>query len=219
MMNAKSGLLSGAGMVGLALVLASGLGGCDRQPATPTGTGIEAVNSETGSVEVRPPLTQVTSAVARIMPTSPADTPLLSGIMIFNERDGRLHIDGRVANLSPGKTYGLYISTYGDLTELSGSYLGGLYYPNFDATDPENTADRPLGLLGDRTADRWGVVSFHDEIEGLTLGKTRAPILGRALVITEGSARVMNTDGQMPKPIGVGLIVLAKPDSSEPAID
>ena len=147
-------------------------------------------------------------AVCVLLPTIGND---VTGVLIFEETDGSVHITGTVRNLTPGK-HGFHVHEFGDLSDLKeGKSTGGHFSPGgHDHGKPSNeAAERHIGDLGNITAGENGVanVDITDDVIDLH-GKNS--IVGRGIVVHAKEDDFGQPTGNAGARVAIGVIGLAK---------
>lgn len=118
-------------------------------------------------------------AVAVLLPTKGNKT---RGVILLKQRDGFVHIVGKVRGLSPGK-HGFHIHQYGDLRAADGTSAGGHYSPQGHKHGGPDDAEHHAGDLGNIVADGDGIAQVDKMSKDFKLHF----VIGRAIVIHAGA--------------------------------
>ena len=129
-------------------------------------------------------------AVCRIRPTKDNKT---FGQIRFTEKDGVLHVKGRVRNLTEGE-HGFHVHVFGDLRAPDATSAGGHYNPT--------NMEKHAGDLGVINANADGVAEVDIKTKELTVHS----ILGRSIIV--------HAEAAGPR-VGGGVIGIAGPGSAK----
>ncbi|MEM1211795.1 MAG: superoxide dismutase family protein [Planctomycetota bacterium] len=192
------------------------LAGCDQSADPAQNTSTTPVNNPIDDGVGLPQVLTHTRGVVRVTTTPQTNFPTPEGILNLADKridnENALAINGSINGLVPGDEYGLFIAQYGDLVNRSGQGLGGIFDP--PANPEAETPTEPLGFIGVRRASANGNIAIYHTIEGLSIARGDAPVLGRAIVVTQGPVNLNDPLGNLQQIIGVGLIVLPRPDQT-----
>ena len=142
-------------------------------------------------------------AVARVLPTDPAELPGAVLFVSFQQEGESLQVRVQGSGLKPGK-YELVLHEYGDVGDIGKESAG----PAFPPTTRDATAeDATSSLVCSLEAKEDGAV-LNQSTTGLRLSGTNS-ILGRALVLHAGS-------GDGGPAIAGGVVGVGNPKRAEP---
>ena len=141
--------------------------------------------------------------VAVLIPTNDSD---VRGSVLFEQREGVVHISGKVTGLTPG-LHGFHIHEFGDVRDPSGKSAGGHFDPCGTPHAGPGDHSRHVGDLGNVTADEEGVALIAKQIPGASLHF----ILGRSIVVHADEDDLHSQpSGNAGDRIAVGVIGITK---------
>ena len=141
--------------------------------------------------------------VAVLMPTKGNE---VAGTILFEEKDGVVHVTGEVTGLTPGM-HGFHIHEFGDLRAADGTGAGGHYNPEGKPHAGPDHAERHVGDLGNVKADADGVAKVAKKMVGAKLHF----IFGRSVVVHAGADDLKSQPSGAAGPrVAVGVVGIAK---------
>ena len=148
-------------------------------------------------------------AVCVLLPTKDSK---VRGKIMFEEKDGKVHITGRVTGLEPNSKHGFHIHEFGDISDRKeGKSAGGHFAPggHMHGKPSDEAGSRHVGDLGNIEADAEGVakIDMTDDVIDLH-GKDS--ILGRGVVVHVGEDKFTQPTGDAGGRAAVGVIGVAK---------
>jgi len=136
------------------------------------------------------------------------------GHVRFTQKNGKVHVTGRLEGLEPNSTHGFHIHQYGDFTKMDGTSAGGHFNPKDTKHAGPDAPAHHAGDLGNVTADDNGVVELDMMVDFLSISAGPHAILGRAVVLHAGPDDLSSQPSGAAGPrIGVGIIGWANPES------
>lgn len=100
------------------------------------------------------------------------------GTLTLTQRDGFVHISGKVTGLEPGK-HGFHIHEFGDLRDPAGKSAGGHFNPEGTKHGGPDDQEHHAGDLGNIEAGPQGTAMIDKKAMGLKLHF----VIGRSIVI------------------------------------
>lgn len=157
----------------------------------------------------------VSQPVALIAVVSPTVGNALQGAVTFEPLEGdHVRISVHLTGLKPFSAHGFHVHTFGDLSAVDGSTVGGHFDPKgqLHGLPPDQT--RHVGDLGNLMTDKNGEVKKSFEVDGLPLTGKHS-ILGRSVVLHAKTDTGEEPSGSAGDRIGFGVIGYRNPASSE----
>ena len=148
-------------------------------------------------------------AVCVLLPTVGSQ---VRGTIMFEEKDGKVHVTGKVSGLTPNGKHGFHIHEFGDLSDLQeGKSTGGHFSPGgHQHGKPSDSADkRHIGDLGNLEADGSGVATIDMTDEVIDLHGAES-IIGRGIVVHKGEDKFTQPTGDAGGRAAIGVIGIAK---------
>jgi len=145
-------------------------------------------------------------AVAKITAKNSSD---VSGIVTFNEADGRVSMSANITGLTPGK-HAIHIHAIGDCSAADGSSAGGHWNPTNEKHGMRRTAPFHAGDIGNIVADSNGIgtINMETDLWCINCSDKTKNIIGNSIVIHEGSDDfVSQPSGAAGDRIGCGKII------------
>jgi len=110
----------------------------------------------------------------------------LSGVVIFKQKDDYVKVDVNVKGLKKNKAHGFHIHQYGDLSD--GCTTAGPHFNPFEKHHGGREDNhRHVGDLGNIISDDKGEAKFSFKDSIISLKNNKRNIIGRALIIHEGT--------------------------------
>src|SRR5699024_179868 len=147
----------------------------------------------------------VTATVAVVHPTKDSD---VMGTVTFTKEGDGVRVQGNISGLKEGK-HGFHIHQYGDCRADDGSSAGGHYNPAGNDHAARTDSVRPMGDMGNITADADGnaSVDYVDSVIDMNM------IMGRAVVIHGGEDDLTSQpSGAAGARMACGVTGIANPD-------
>jgi Cu-Zn family superoxide dismutase len=174
------------GVVATILVLVVGIG-----------AGVQAKEHEPASI---------THATARIFPT---ENGHCSGVVTFQEENGKVHVTATIKGLAPNSKHGFHIHEYGDLSKLDGTSAGGHYNPEGHPHALPPKLPRHAGDMGNLVADSQGTAHYDATFSDISIAGMMNPILGRGVIVHAKADDGGQPTGNAGARIGMGVIGIA----------
>jgi Cu-Zn family superoxide dismutase len=154
----------------------------------------------------------VTQAVAVIGPTEGNDG--VSGTVRFERVEGGVRVTAHVQGLEPGSKHGFHVHQFGDATAADGTSAGGHYDPSGSGHHAKPGAGEPhhAGDFGNLEANDQGVARYERTFEGLSIAGSKAPVLGRAVIVHAQPDEFDQPTGSAGARIGIGVVGVANPE-------
>lgn len=145
-----------------------------------------------------------TFGVAMLTPTKDSK---VRGTLRLMQKEGGLHIVGRINNLTPGE-HGFHIHQFGDLRSNDGTSAGGHFNPEGHEHGAPG-AHSHAGDLGNITAGEDGVA----KVNVLTTDTKLHFILGRAFVVHAGKDDLASQpSGDAGGRVALGVVAFGNPE-------
>ena len=135
----------------------------------------------------------------------------VTGVVMFEETDGKVRVTGTVNYLTPGK-HGFHVHEFGDISGLTdGKSTGGHFSPGgHDHGKPsDEAAKRHIGDLGNIEAGEDGVATIDITDDVIDLHGEHS-IIGRAIVVHAGEDKYTQPTGDAGARVAIGVIGIAK---------
>ena len=163
------------------------------------------INTVIHAQEHNPPT--VSRAVARIFPT---ENSQCSGVVTFEEENGKVRIRATITGLTPNEKHGFHIHEFGDISKSDGTSAGGHYNPEGHQHALPQEMSRHAGDLGNLIADSQGKAVYENTVGNITIAGMKNPIIGRAIIIHAKEDDGGQPSGNAGARIGMGVIGIAK---------
>lgn len=142
-------------------------------------------------------------AVAVLRPTKGNK---VQGNIVLTERDGKVHITGRVRNLTPGR-HGFHIHEFGDLRSPDGTSAGGHYDFEGHKHGGPDDKEHHAGDLGNIEANEEGIAKINIVADWLKVHF----VIGRSIVVHAGADDLKSQpSGDSGARVAVGVIGFAE---------
>ncbi len=136
----------------------------------------------------------------------PTEGNKVRGVIRLDERDGGLHIQGRVNGLTPGK-HGFHIHEFGDLRDPKGESAGGHFEGEGHKHGAPGADEHHAGDLGNIEANEDGVAMVDIRAPWLKLHF----VLGRSMVVhADADDLTSQPSGAAGPRVSVGVIGIAQ---------
>lgn len=157
-------------------------------------------------------LQDITRAVAVIRPTEGNDG--VSGTIRFERVEDGVRVTALVRGLKPNSKHGFHAHEFGDATKPDGTSAGSHFDPAGSGHHARPGAGdaHHAGDFGNLEADAQGVARYDRTFESLTIGGSKAPVLGRAVVVHAEADEFDQPTGSAGARIGIGVIGVANPE-------
>jgi len=137
-------------------------------------------------------------------------TPLngsgVKGQVIFEQREGYVHVTARVSGLNPNQKHGFHVHHFGDLSDGNGKSAGPHYNPQGFSHGLPPTEMRHAGSFGNIVADKEGNALFRLKDTTITIKGDYHPALGRAVVVHANEDTGEQPSGNAGPRIAFGVI-------------
>ncbi|HBH37140.1 MAG TPA: superoxide dismutase [Curvibacter sp.] len=120
------------------------------------------------------------SASAQLQATRGNST---SGEVRFVQQGNKVRVSGEVRGLKPGAEHGFHVHDKGDCSSGDGMSTGGHYNPDGRKHGAHGQGEHHAGDLPSLKADAQGVARFSFDSTGISVGGSKADIVGRGLIV------------------------------------
>lgn len=120
------------------------------------------------------------SASAQLMATQGNAT---TGQVQFTQHGDKVRVTGEVRGLKPNAEHGFHMHEKGDCSSGDGMSAGGHFNPDGKAHGAHHHSEHHAGDLPSLQADASGTARFSFESDALSVGTSKADVLGRGLIV------------------------------------
>jgi Cu-Zn family superoxide dismutase len=137
------------------------------------------------------------AAIAGTALLEPASGSSVKGEVTFSQDGPRVRATGEITGLKPGR-HGLHVHEKGDCSAPDAAGTGGHFNPEARRHGGQASAERPVGDIGNVTANRSGAATVDATLTGVSL----ASLMGKSLVVhaqpdDEKATRASNSTGRI----------------------
>ena len=159
----------------------------------------------------------VTRAVAVIRATEGNG---VSGTVRFERVDSGVRVTALVRGLDPNSRHGFHVHQFGDATKADGTSAGSHYDPSGSGHHARPGAGdaHHAGDFGNLEADASGMARYERTFDGLSIAGSKAPVVGRAVIIHAEADEFDQPTGSAGARIGIGVIGVANPEGFEQSL-
>jgi superoxide dismutase, Cu-Zn family len=112
----------------------------------------------------------------------PANGSNVKGEVTFSQDGPRVRATGEITGLTPGR-HGLHLHDKGDCGAPHASSAAGHYNAEGRSYGDPQSAENPIGEIGNVTANRSGAATVDSTLTGISL----ASLMGKGLVVQAGA--------------------------------
>ena len=150
----------------------------------------------------------VTKAVCKLQPIGDSQ---VSGIIHFTREGNKIHVEGEITGLKPGK-HGFHVHEKGDLSDKeTGKSAGGHFNPTDKPHGKPTDSERHVGDLGNIEANADGLAKVDIVDEVIQLNGENS-IIGRSIVVHAGEDQFTQPSGDAGDRVAFGDIIEEKTD-------
>jgi len=144
-------------------------------------------------------LASVRHAICVLAPT--AGNTAAGWVKFVEADDGTVAITGEISGLTPNGQHAIHIHEFGDMSSADGMATGSHYNPEGHPHGLPDQAERHAGDFGNLHANAEGVATINLNVDNLSMGGEKNPILGRAIIVhakpDDGSQPVGNAGARI----------------------